>query len=209
MQTLPAQSAPSAIGVFGCVLQTPALQTSEPLHGLPSLQEVPSGLVGFEQPVAGSHVPATWQTSCAAHVTGFEPTQAPAWHVSVCVHALPSSHAEPSVFVGFEHTPVDVLHVPALWHWSDAEQTTGFEPVHTPAWHVSVWVHALPSLHAVPSPWFDQLLVDVLGAQSWQAFDGLGAPVVENVPPMKHPAEHVVPTHTMPAPQLVPFASVG
>jgi hypothetical protein len=28
---------------------------------------------------------------------------------------------------------------------------TGFEPVHVPAWHVSVWVHALPSLQPLPS----------------------------------------------------------
>src|SRR2546425_1172573 len=30
-------------------------------------------------------------------------------------------------------------------------QTTGFEPVQTPAWQVSVCVQALPSLQAVPS----------------------------------------------------------
>jgi hypothetical protein len=30
-------------------------------------------------------------------------------------------------------------------------QTTGFWPVHTPAWQVSVWLHALPSLQPVPS----------------------------------------------------------
>jgi hypothetical protein len=29
-------------------------------------------------------------------------------------------------------------------------QTTGFEPAQTPAWQVSLCVHALPSLHAVP-----------------------------------------------------------
>jgi len=178
MQTLPPQSAPSTITVVSAAAHVPALHTSAPLQGLPSLQEVPFGLVGFEQPVAGSHVPATWQPSSAVHVIGFEPMQVPAWHVSVCVHALPSSHAEPSVLFGLEHTPVDVSHVPATWHWSDAEQTIGFDPVHTPPWHVSVCVHALPSLHAVPLPWFDQVLVEVPGAQSWHAFDGLGAPAV-------------------------------
>jgi hypothetical protein len=29
-------------------------------------------------------------------------------------------------------------------------QTTGFEPTHTPDWHVSVCVQALPSLQVVP-----------------------------------------------------------
>jgi hypothetical protein len=28
---------------------------------------------------------------------------------------------------------------------------TGLEPVHVPAWQVSVWVQLFPSLHAVPS----------------------------------------------------------
>ncbi len=66
------------------------------------------------------------------------------------MHALPSLHAVPFDAAGFEHTPVLGLHVPATWHWSCAVQTTGFDPVHVPAWHVSVCVHALPSLHAVP-----------------------------------------------------------
>jgi hypothetical protein len=47
------------------------------------------------------------------HVTGFAPWQVPAWHVSDCVHRLPSLHAEPSTFAGFEHAPVATLHVPA------------------------------------------------------------------------------------------------
>jgi hypothetical protein len=56
----------------------------------------------------------------------------------------------PSVAVGFEHVPVLGLHVPATWHWSSAVQVTGFDPVHVPAWQVSVCVQAFPSLHAVP-----------------------------------------------------------
>ena len=40
--------------------------------------------------------------------------------------------ADPSVFAGLEQTPLDVLHVPAVWHWSLAVQVTGFEPVQTP-----------------------------------------------------------------------------
>jgi hypothetical protein len=37
----------------------------------------------------------------------------PAWHVSVCVHALPSLHEAPSLLFGFEHVPVAGLQVPA------------------------------------------------------------------------------------------------
>jgi len=85
--------------------------------------------------------------------TGFDPVQTPVWQVSVCVHAFPSLHAVPLAAFGFEQTPVDVLQVPATWHGSLAVQTTGFEPVQTPLWHVSVCVHALPSLQLVPSGW--------------------------------------------------------
>jgi hypothetical protein len=47
------------------------------------------------------------------HTTEFVPVHAPLWHVSVCVHALPSLHAVPLAAVGLEHAPVSLLHVPA------------------------------------------------------------------------------------------------
>jgi hypothetical protein len=40
--------------------------------------------------------------------------------------------------------------VPATWHWSDAEQTTGLPPVQTPPWQVSLCVQTLPSVQVVP-----------------------------------------------------------
>jgi hypothetical protein len=114
-------------------VQTPLAQASVCVHALPSSHALPSGFAGFEHaPVAGLHVPATWHWSSAVHVTGFPPVHVPDWHVSVCVHALPSLHALPSGFVGFEHAPVVGLHVPATWHWSCAVQTTEFVPVQVP-----------------------------------------------------------------------------
>jgi hypothetical protein len=48
---------------------------------LPPPQLVPSGAVGWEQiPVAGSHVPATWQASRGAQGVAAE-QRAAAWHV--------------------------------------------------------------------------------------------------------------------------------
>ena len=73
------------------------------------------------------------------------PVHLPAWQVSVCVQALPSSQALPSGFAGFEHEPVAGSQVPASWHESAAAQVTGFAPVQTPFWQVSVRVQALPS----------------------------------------------------------------
>ena len=97
---------------------------------------------------------------------GFEPVQVPLWQVSVCVHALPSLHVVPFVATGFEHTPVLVLHVPVVWHWSLGVHVTVLEPVHVPLWHVSVCVHALPSLHVVlfVATGFEQAPVLVLHA---------------------------------------------
>ena len=84
------------------------------VHALPSLHEVPSGALGFVQvPVAGLHVPATWHCSLAVHVTGLVPVHVPAWHVSVCVQALPSLHDVPLAAFGFEQAPVAGSHVPA------------------------------------------------------------------------------------------------
>jgi hypothetical protein len=142
-----------------------ALQVSFPLHALPSEQEAPSGATGFEQlPVDGSHVPAIWHKSLAVHVTALPAPQEPAWQVSLSVHLLPSSHAAPFGLSGCEQVPVLGSHVPTSWHWSRAVHVTGLVPVQVPAWHVSVWLQALPSLQAVPSGLFgfEQLPVEGL-----------------------------------------------
>ena len=98
-------------------VHTPPVHSSRIVQRLPSSHGVPSGLGGFEQsPVAGLQAPASWHGSEAVQVTGFEPTQLPAWQVSVCVQALSSLQAEPFDLAGFEHWPVDGLQVPALWH---------------------------------------------------------------------------------------------
>ena len=129
----------------------PLWQVSVCVHALPSLQVVPSASAGFEQvPEPGSHLPAAWHWSSAAHVTGFALVHAPLWQLSVCVHALPSLHALPSAMAGLEQAPVAGLHVPVAWHWSSATHVTGLAPVHVPFWQLSLWVQALPSSQAVP-----------------------------------------------------------
>src|SRR5947207_15500138 len=128
-------------------MQAPAWQESLWVQALSSLQVVPSTLVGLEQvPLAGSHTPATWHWSRAAQTTGFVPTQAPAWQVSVWVQPLPSLQDAPSALVGLEQVPVAGSQVPASWHWSGGAQTTGLAPGQAPAGQVSVWVQALLSV---------------------------------------------------------------
>jgi hypothetical protein len=123
------------------------------VHALPSSHDEPLALAGFEHvPLAGSHVPAVWHWSDAAQTFGLIPMQTPAWQLSLAVQALPSLHDVPLALAGFEHIPVDALHVPASWHWSDAMQTTGGPAVQVPPWQVSLAVHPLPSSQAAPLP---------------------------------------------------------
>src|SRR5947208_4312522 len=132
-------------------VEVPLWQVSVWVQALPSLQAVPLLAFGLEHcPEVGSQVPASWHWSSALQTTGLEPVQVPFWQVSVWVQALPSLHAVPLLAFGWEHWPVAVSQVPATWHWSEAVQTTGLEPVQVPFWQVSVWVQALPSLHVVP-----------------------------------------------------------
>ena len=125
MQVTPAQRSVPA--------QTPPVQTSVVVLGLPSSHVVPFVAFGFEHtPVAGLHVPATWHWSSAVQVTGFDPVQVPDWQVSLWVQRFPSVQVVPSFAAGFEQTPVPGLHVPATWHWSSAVQVTGLPAVQVP-----------------------------------------------------------------------------
>ena len=71
--------------------------------------------------------------------------------MSVCVQAFPSLQAVPFGATGFVHAPVVGSQRPATWHKSSAAQVTGAVPSHTPDAQASTRVHALPSLHEVPS----------------------------------------------------------
>jgi hypothetical protein len=109
----------------------------------------PAGAGVCETPLEGSQESAVHgfpssTLTCAplAHV--------PPWHESAVVQALPSVQAVPFGTAGLEHRPLVGSHVPIAWHVSLAEHATGFEPVQVPAWHVSVWVQALPSVQVVP-----------------------------------------------------------
>src|SRR5919204_598778 len=127
--------------------------------------------------------------------------QTPPMHVSPAVHALPSLHNEPSGLAGFEQLPVLGSQVPAGWHWSDAVQRTGV-PVHTPAWHVSPVVQALPSLQVVPLALAGLEHCPVVGSQvpaTWHVSDGKHTVAV---PPWQKPLWHVSPTvQTLPSSQ--------
>lgn len=157
-------------------LHEPLWHVSVCVHASPSLQPVPFAAAGFEQaPLAVSQVPAVWHGSLAVHVTGFDPVHVPVRQTSDWVHAFPSLQLVPSVTGGFEQPEVG-LHVPAEWHWSLAVHRSGLLPVHVPAWHASVCVHALPSSHVVPFAALLHAVELVVGWHDWQPFAGFAVP---------------------------------
>src|SRR5947207_2792506 len=112
--------------------QMPASQASVCVQALPSSHGAPSSLAGLLQtPDAGLQTPTVWHWSAAVHTTGFAPTQAPAAQVPLCLQASPLSQGVPSSCAGSEQVPVDGLHVPAAWHWSEGVHTTAV-PIQTP-----------------------------------------------------------------------------
>jgi hypothetical protein len=96
-----------ALALLPPVKHPPAMHT-------PFVQGAPSCLLTLtHDPFAGLQRP-TSHSEGDGQTTGV-PLQTPAWHVSICVHALPSSHAAPAgvaglVHSGKAHVPVAVAH---------------------------------------------------------------------------------------------------
>jgi len=205
------QTFPSSQFGAGPPTHAPALHVSFVVHALPSVQAVPFGFGGFEHvPVAESQVPVVWHWSEAVQTTGLLPVQTPLWQVSVCVQAFPSLQVLPLAFGGFEHVPVAGSQVPALWHWSEAVQTTALPPVQLPPWQVSVWVHALPSVQVLPFGFGGFEQVPVAGSQVPALWHWSAAVQTTALPPVQLPPWQVsVWVHALPSVQAVPFGFGG
>ena len=130
-------------------LQTPFVHASLVVHRLVSLQAVPFAFAGFEQPLT-VHVPGSWHWSVAGQLTA--PMQLPFTHWSAAVQVSPSLQVVPFALIGFEQVPDVGSHVPCVWHWSGAAQTTGLPPAQTPFWQVSVRVQAFYRCRSRRSP---------------------------------------------------------
>ncbi len=178
------------------------------MQALLSLQAVPLAAAGLEQaPVEGLQVPAVWHWSEAVQVTGLLPVQVPLWQESVWVQALPSLQEVPFAAAGFEQAPVEVLHVPAVWHWSDAVHTIGVPALQTPALQVSAPLQALPSLQDVPLATF--VWVTTPAVLHASAVQGLASSMVAVTEPLQAPLEQVPAVVPMPfAHDAVPQATV-
>src|SRR5947207_1547456 len=191
--------------------QMPASQASVCVQALPSSQGAPSSLAGLLQtPDAGLQTPAVWHWSAAVHTTGFAPTQAPAWQVSLCVHALASLQLVPLGLAGLLQAPDAGSQVPAVWHWSAAVHTTGFAPAQAPAWQVSLCVHALASLQLVPLGLAGLLQAPDAGLQTPAVWHWSAAVHTTGLAPTQMPASQAsLCVQALPSSQLVPSGLAG
>ena len=149
-------------------VHVPLWQVSVCVQALPSSQLVPLvALVGVEQvPVEGLQVPATLH-AVAVQLTGFAPTQAPLWQVSVWVQALPSLQTVPfatarQVAVAAEqavhapHAEPAFCQVPFASHVCGCVPLQAFAPgvqlpVQLPLAAVQTYGQAVPLLCQVPA----------------------------------------------------------
>ena len=136
-------------------------------------------------------------------MTAVPAEQAPAWQVSLVVHASPSLQAAPFAFVGLEQVPFAASQVPTSWHWSCAVQITGLAPVQAPAWQVSLCVQASASLQAVPFAFGAVPQVPALQTASRHALP----PLPQSAGPVQ-PTQRPAPSHLSapPTPQAVSIA---
>src|SRR5438477_377512 len=87
--------------------------------------------------------------------------------------------------------PLAGSQTPATWHWSRAVQTTRFAPVQMPAWQVSLWVQALPSVQAVPSALCGVEQVPLAGSQTPATWHWSSALQTTGFAPVQVPAWQV------------------
>jgi hypothetical protein len=146
--------------------------------------------------------------------TGFTPVQTPVWHVSVCVHAFPSSQVEPSALGFGAQAPVVGLQAPTLQSSVSPLQSLGVPFWHVPALRsqVSIPSQSLPlshsafvvHLHAVESVVHPPAISEQLSmVHARPSLHVIGAPL--HVPALQ--VSDAV--HARPSSQVVPSASGG
>jgi hypothetical protein len=99
------------------------------------------------QPLDGLHVSVV-QALPSSQLSGVPAAHTPAWQVSLPLQRVASGHGV-SFTTGVCWQPKVALHVSVV-HGFMSSQSSGVPPLHTPAWHVSTPLQALPSEHEVP-----------------------------------------------------------
>src|SRR2546425_1076953 len=106
--------------------------------------------------------------------------------------------------------PYTALFRSATWHWSEAVQTTGLLPVHTPLWQVSVCVQALPAWQALRVTFAGFEHVAVLGKKVPATWHWSEAVQATGLLPVHTPLWQVsVWVQALPSLQALPLAFAG
>jgi hypothetical protein len=129
------------------VVQVPFRQVSAPLHTVPSAHDVPFVTAVCWQPRTGSQVSVVHGLP-SSQLSGAPLTHSPPWHVSPPLQTVASPHDVPFVTARFTQ-PEIALQVSVVQGLLSL-QLSAVPAVHTPPWHVSLPLHTLESLHAVP-----------------------------------------------------------
>ena len=178
--------------VFNCVLQTCVVQTLPvPGQSALTLQLPPQPAIGvFRQaPVITSQLSAV-QLLLSLQFLALPGVHVPLVQWSLVVHALPSEQVlpppPPPPPIGWKtQLPVLALQLSAV-HWLPSVQTLAPEPMHVPPVHALDEVHALLSLHVVPSALTTELHVDVVRLQNacthWFVAAGQSASLAQKPP---------------------------
>jgi hypothetical protein len=182
------------------VPQVPPLQTSPLPQPVPSgsldhaVVEVPAvqswqGLDGFTVPV-GKRTPLMKQSA----------TQVPPLQTSPLAQLVPSGSSD--------HVVVEVAGVQTRQAFAASTVPAGMRtpPMKQSATQVPL-LQTSPEAQLVPSASSDQVVVEVAGLQTWQAFAGFTVPSGKRTPPMKQSATQVPLLQTSPDAQLVPSGS--
>jgi len=128
-------------------MHVPAWQVSAPLHTLASAQEVPFATAVCSQPLTGRQ-PSTVHGFASSQLRGVPGAHTPPWQVSLPLHTVASAHEVPLVTgVCWQPAPTSQE---SVVHTLLSLQLGGVPGVQAPFWHVSMPLHALPSLQVAP-----------------------------------------------------------
>ncbi len=138
-----------SLQVTAVPVHLPSLHRSVVVQTDLSSQLLPSGMVLWKHPVVLAQ-PSLLQALPSSQLVVAPETQKPLPHASPVVHALLSLQVVPSAKGVYVHLPVTLSHASVV-QTSPSLQLSVEPGVHLPPTHVSEYVHALPSSHALPS----------------------------------------------------------
>ena len=100
--------------------------------------------------------------------------------------------------------------MPATWHWSEAVHTTGLAPTQAPAWQLSVWVQALPSVQLAPLAFGGFVQTPLAGLHTPATWHWSEAVHTTGLAPTQAPAWQLsVCVQALPSVQVAPLAFAG